>query len=66
MNEPIERLSRYMPNLALDRQLAIVRLRLEELAKNSDAARWHRNPDGSVYREPTEISKMLEEHTSML
>ena len=66
MNSHIERLSHYTPNLQLDRHMAIVKLRIEELRTNPAAARWHRNPDGSVYREPTEISRMLEEHTSML
>lgn len=62
----ISKITRYAPNLALDRHAALLRMRMDELKKNPEAARWHRNPDGSVYRESTELSVMLEEHTSML
>ena len=54
------------PRLALQRHMALVRLRVEELKANPEYARWRSNADGSVYRMGTDISRALHEATVAL
>ncbi len=52
-------LFRQKPRLALDRHMSLIRLRVAELKASPEAARWRKNPDGTVYRGDTEISLAL-------
>jgi len=54
------------PRLALQRHMALVRMRVDELKANPEYARWRANADGSVYRMETDISRALHEATTAL
>lgn len=64
-SEHLGELYHHRPRAALDRHMALIRLRIAEIKANPELARWHKTEDG-VYRTETEVSVALAKATMEL